>query len=412
MNLNRYTKGVAITGLTCLMFAGGAVAAPQQPSAAAIKAELDQMSKMQQQYQQELAQLQKLRQQYEDKLAELSQQQVKVATTEDTPTDTMSSKEYRTLKDAIDRIQLFGFFRAKYDHDDADPVGAGANNKHFYMDFEAKMRVSDEWEAHFQSETRKGYTVHQSWRGDSGSQDQDGTMQRVWVEGNPYNIGVELGTKWWGLGFQNVPFGHAADGVSLDYDFVPNWNAKAFWLRPRQSDLITMPNGYDTNIRGVNVTGSITENLATSITAATNKNNGDDQEMSAMGAFELQYKGIPDIVLTGVYSRTNAKTDNSSQEYKIEYKAIDLNDINSYMVYLRLFDFRALGDYSHDDEWGSLPRDTKGYILGVRYVPFQNVVWETFFSTQRRFRSNDWNSADTPHRAMRHLFRTQIDYHF
>ncbi|MEI8631631.1 hypothetical protein P4S72_05020 [Vibrio sp. PP-XX7] len=167
----------------------------------ALDAELKHMEQMHQDYEAELVKMRQMRQEYESKLN-------KVGTSD----AELGQGNYDSLKAAIDKITLFGFFRAKYDHDDRDGIGSGANNKHFYMDLEAKMKVSDDWEAHFQSETRKGYTVNQSWRddndatttNDAGSSDQDGTLQRVWVEGKPYGVGVALGTKWWGLGFQNV----------------------------------------------------------------------------------------------------------------------------------------------------------------------------------------------------------------
>lgn len=120
-------------------------------------------------------------------------------------------------------------YQAKYDHDDSSASGgAENNNKHFYMDLEGKMKVGKTWEAHFQSETRKGYTSNQSWRNSASSDDQDGTFQRIWVEGHPGALGVTVGTKWWGYGFQCVPFGHAADGAQIDVNFAKTWNAKAF----------------------------------------------------------------------------------------------------------------------------------------------------------------------------------------
>lgn len=324
----------------------------------------------------------------------------------------VSDEAFEALKERVDSITFFGFVRAKYDADDDEPTGAGNNNKHYFMDFEANMKVSDIWTGHFQSETRKGYTVNQSWRGEDneGSDDQNGTFQRVWVDGRPGGIGVTAGTKWWGYGFQNVPFGHAADGIQFDYDFYPGWNAKAFWLRPRQGDLISMPNGSKTQISGANFTGSLMEGLQTSITLAYNENHDDEQMMDRMGAFELRYQPNQDWVFSGAYVKTNADDYNTSQEYRIDYKAPIMDQQYSYGIYLRYIDFERFGDYSHDDEWASLPADAKGWLLGVKFVPFKNVVWETFFSIQKRNRALD--PDDEFHDDTRHLFRTQIDFHF
>ncbi|CAG8999073.1 MAG: hypothetical protein CENE_01037 [Candidatus Celerinatantimonas neptuna] len=382
--------------LSLSAFANTDITASQNQSVAQLK----EMREMQAKYETELSKIRQLRQKYEDELKKLDTQ-AKQAKIE-------NKSKYDSLKKKLESITIFGFVRGKYDHDNREGIGSGTNNKHFYMDLEGKMKVSESWVARFQSETRKGYTVNQSWReGDTGSDDQDGTFQRIWVEGNPYNIGIELGTKWWGLGFQNVPFGHAADGISVDYDFIHDWNAKAFWWRPRQGDLVSMPDGSDTSIAGANVTGRVNQYLETSLTYATNKNHNDNQKMSRMGALDLRVKAFKDIVLTGTYVRTNADDYNSSQEYRIDYKDANLEEVGSYGLYTRYIDFERYGDYSHDDEWGSLPTDAKGWIFGAKFIPFKNVVWETFFSIQRRNRAS---SVD--HDAIRHLFRTQIDFHF
>ncbi|WP_182186327.1 S-layer homology domain-containing protein [Pectinatus frisingensis] len=357
------------------------------------KADHEKMQKLQEQYEAELIKMQQLRAEYEKELQKMN----------------VNDSDYNSLKEKVDKITLFGFIRAKYDNDDSGSIGAGNNNKHFYMDLEGKMKVSKDWEAHFQSETRKGYTVNQSWRGDSGSgsSDQDGTFQRIWVEGHPGKLGVTVGTKWWGYGFQNVPFGHAADGIQLDYDITKDWNAKVFLLRPRQGDLVTMPYGQDTTIKGVNFTGKLTPKLDTSITLAGNKNYDNNQKMDRMGAFELRSNVAPNLMLTGTYVRTNADDYNTSKECRIDYKGTKLDDIGSFGAYARYINFAKYGDYSHDDEWNSLPSDTKGWIVGVKYVPYKNVEWETFYADQKR----NIDTADD-HNATRHLFRTQIDFHF
>ena len=176
-----------------------------------------------------------------------------------------------SIEKRLDNVMLSGFVRAKYDSDSLEDRPGDDNNKHFYMNLEGKMAVAPGWDAHFQSETSKGWTVNQSWReGDNGSDDQDGTFQRIWVEGKVGKVNVTTGTKWWGLGFQNVPFGHAADGISVDTDFTEGWNDKAFYLRPRQGDLVTMAKGSNITIAGLNVTGKLGHAVETSLTYAHN----------------------------------------------------------------------------------------------------------------------------------------------
>ena len=65
---------------------------------------------------------------------------------------------------------------------------------------------------------------------------------------------------------------------------------------------------------------------------------------------------------------------------------------------------------SHDDEWGSLPTDMKGFGIGIKYVPYNNLEWETLFFAQTRNYTGFDTNMET--RAKRNLFRTQIDFHF
>jgi len=319
---------------------------------------------------------------------------------------TTNENDIKDLKARVDNVMLSGFVRAKYDNDSANALGAENNNKHFYMDFEGKMKVADQWDAHFQSETRKGYTTNQSWRTKQSSDDQDGTIQRIWVEGKTGTLGVTLGTKWWGYGFQNVIMGHAADGVQLDYNLTPDWKASVFNLRPRQGGLVTLndgDNGSDTTLYGGQLMGKLGHNLEAALVygANTNKNNIQGH-ISRWGEVDLRTQAAKNVKLTATYARTNADNNNTSQEYRIDYKGTDLKHVGSFGSYARFMKFDKYGDVSHDDEWCSLPTNMKGWVLGVTYVPFQNVQWETFYSKQKQVEG----SLD------RKLIRTQIDFHF
>lgn len=321
---------------------------------------------------------------------------------------TTNENDIKDLKARVDNVMLSGFVRAKYDNDSANALGAENNNKHFYMDFEGKMKVADQWDAHFQSETRKGYTTNQSWRSTSKADDQDGTIQRIWVEGKTGALGVTLGTKWWGYGFQNVIMGHAADGVQLDYNLTPDWKASIFNLRPRQGSLVTLNEisnlgGTDTTLYGGQLMGKLGHNLDAAVVygANTNKNNIQGK-ISRWGEVDLRTQAAKNVKLTATYARTNADNNNTSQEYRIDYKGTDLKHVGSFGSYARFMKFDKYGDVSHDDEWCSLPTNMKGWVLGVTYVPFQNVQWETFYSKQKQVEG----SLD------RKLIRTQIDFHF
>lgn len=340
--------------------------------------------------------------------------------------DIQSNEKYKTLEDKISKIQLSGFVRAKYDSDKQNGINTNVN-KHFYMNLEGKMKVDEQWDAHFQSETRDGYTANgQNW-GDT----QDGTFQRIWVEGKSGATGITMGKKWWGLGFQNVAFGHAADGIQFEYNFTPDVKGSIFALRPTQGDLMSMgaynkmiagkqavaSNSQDANIKGINIQGKLANNLEANLVLAGNDNK-DKQMMDKWGSLDLRTKLGDDWTVTATYAKTNAENNDNSNEFRIDYKKADLEKVGSSGAYLRLFKFGRYGDASHDDEWASLPTDAKGWMLGYVYVPYKNVQWETFYSEQKLNISGDnwadFNYANGPvaKDAKRKLFRTQIDFHF
>ena len=338
---------------------------------------------------------------------------------------TTNENDIKDLKSRVDNVMLSGFVRAKYDHDDMDSsstFGQNDNNKHFYMDFEGKMKVADQWDAHFQSETRKGYTTNQSWRNSDyainqnngsvvkeerdNSDDQSGTFQRIWVEGKAGAVGVTMGTKWWGYGFQNVIMGHAADGAQLDYNLTPDWKASIFNLRPRQGGLVTLTDGNggsSTTLYGGQLMGKLGHNLDAAFVYGGNGNKENvEGGISRWGEVDLRTQAAKNVKLTATYARTNADNNNTSQEYRVDYKGTDLKHVGSFGSYARFMKFDKYGDVSHDDEWSSLPSNMKGWILGVTYVPYQNVQWETFYSKQKQVEGD----------KDRKLIRTQIDFHF
>ncbi|MGM9581079.1 MAG: S-layer homology domain-containing protein [Anaerovibrio sp.] len=319
-----------------------------------------------------------------------------------------------SLEKRLDNVMLSGYVRAKYDSDKLEDRAGDDNNKHFYMDLQGKMAVAPGWDAHFESETRKGWTGNQSWRvdkktGKEDKNDQDGTLQRIWVEGKLGDVALTVGNKWWGLGYQNIPFGHAADGISLEAPFAKGWSAKGFWLRPRQGELVTMNEGEKIAIAGVSVTGSLGHAAETCLTYAHNTESKDaagvsEQGMSNMWAVEGKAQLAKNVELIGTYTRTNANSDNTSKAVRLNYKGTKLDDAGSFGVYGRWFDYGKYGDYSHDDEWGSLPGYSRGWVFGVKYVPYKNIEWETLYSQQK--------NHDGATEFTRKLFRTQVDFHF
>jgi hypothetical protein len=93
-----------------------------------------------------------------------------------------------------------------------------------------------------------------------------------------------------------------------------------------------MPDGQQTNIRGLNLTGRVGV-VETSFTYAANDNHkqaGNNQMMSRMAAADFRVPLGKDLKLTGTYVRTNADEFKTSKELRLDYKGTDLKKVGSY----------------------------------------------------------------------------------
>jgi hypothetical protein len=323
--------------------------------------------------------------------------------------------KYDKLDKRVDNVMLSGFVRAKYDSDRLNGKNANSGNKHFYMDLQGQMKVNDNWDAHFESETQKQYT-NSTWNNSTTGfdTDGDGTFQRVWATGKVGKVGVTVGQKWWGYA-SNVIYGHAADGIQLDFPVSSNFTASVFDLRPSQGPLIgtSLADAADTSLYGVNLSTALSKATNLNVVLGGNHTTGDyvsggittpDSGVTRWGAVDVSAKFGNDFKLTGTYAKTNADDFNKSQELRLDYKAADLQTPGSYDIYARYIKFEKWGDISHDDEWDSLRADTKGWVLGVDYVLGRDIQWTTLYSDQK----NNISSTNDK----RKLFRSEVDFHF
>jgi hypothetical protein len=324
--------------------------------------------------------------------------------------------KYDSLDKRVDNVMLSGYVRAKYDSDKTNGHNANSGNKHFYMDLEGQMKVNDQWDAHFQSETNKQYT-NSTWGNATTGYDSenDGTFQRIWATGKVGKVGVTVGRKWWGYA-SNVIFGHAADGIQLDLPVSSKVTVSAFDLRPAQGPLIgsALSNPPNTSLYGININAALSDKVNLAVVAGGNHKTGNgvdgdgnvilDTNVTHWGAIDISTKLGNDFKLTGTYAKTNADDFNTSQEVRLDYKVADLKTPGSYDAYVRYVKFEKYGDISHDDEWDSLRGDTKGWVVGVDYILGKNIQWTTLYSDQK----NNISSTNDS----RKLIRSEVDFHF
>ena len=109
-----------------------------------------------------------------------------------------NKEEISELKKLQDKVKLYGFVRASWDNDSdrnkGDIYDDEKTNSRFYLNLLADMKINKEWTGHLQSETNQRYarsTIDGYYTRD------DGTVQRIWLEGNLKNgLNINVGRKW------------------------------------------------------------------------------------------------------------------------------------------------------------------------------------------------------------------------
>lgn len=341
------------------------------------------------------------------------------------------------LKDKVGKLNFYGFMRAQYDHDDKDTKGVDRSNDRTYLDLRADYKVNDNWTVKTQVETHHRYSDDGSYNTGFSKYSQktwsghDGNIKRVWVEGNFANGGwVNIGRAWRGLGFQNVLLGTETDGIQAG---IP---IKGTGLTASAIYASGTGTGDKESIYGIGTWGSVGHCVDINLNYVKSDMSKGDKYSTGEIVGYTEDTSVPGVIKfgdpiydsttvtrdkafvlsTGIdvaknvrllndYIQTNADDENKSIATRINYKGTDLNDPGSFCLYARYFKYGENGQIAGDDEWGSTPFGSKGWIVGVKYVPAKNVEWETLYSQQKcdYAGSNPFN---------RRLFRTQVDFHF
>ena len=301
----------------------------------------------------------------------------------------------------------------------------------------ADYKVNDNWTVKTQVETHHRYSDDGSYNTGFSKYSQktwsghDGNIKRVWVEGNFDNGGwVNIGRAWRGLGFQNVLLGTETDGIQAG---IP---IKGTGLTASAIYASGTGTGDKESIYGIGTWGSVGHCVDINLNyVKSDMSKGDKYSTGEIVGYSgssitggVLTLGDPVynsttvtrdkafVLSTGIdvaknvrllndYIQTNADDENKSIATRINYKGTDLNDPGSFGLYARYFKYGENGQIAGDDEWGSTPFGSKGWIVGVKYVPAKNVEWETLYSQQKCDYAGS-NPFD------RRLFRTQVDFHF
>lgn len=333
--------------------------------------------------------------------------------------------EIKQLNTRVDKVEkdveemqkfgVHGFFRAQYDVDANMPWGDANANKRFLMELQGFYKVNDNWTARYQQE----YNAHYTDDSRSAYMDNDkkefvadpaadaigssNGVQRLWVEGTADNGNwVNIGRAWRGLGFQNQFIGVQTDGIQAGIN-LGGLQASPFVLRNTNTTRTKSATAY-----GLQIQGPVGHNFdITAAVAGVRSENKDNEGTSYNVGFATNV--AKNLRLIAEYQRigNDSNKNGASWEARVNYKGTDLQDKGSFGMfarYLKTGEVRGLMN-AGDDEWGSLDRNSRMWILGASYVPAKNIEWTTLVEFGKR----GIHSADT---TTRNMFRTQVDFHF
>ena len=332
-----------------------------------------------------------------------------------------TDKQVKDVKKDQDRVKLYGFVRASWDNDTARNNGNlwddEKTNSRYYLNLMADLKINDEWTGHFQSETNQRF-AHRTDADNKGKLNrEDGTIQRIWLSGNLKNgLQINAGRKWSPLGMQFSLLGCTTSGIDASYPITKEGlRLGAFYYAMAEYG------NADYSIWGPTLSGPIGHNFDINLAyARSNKseiNNywTDGKQRNPFGNQAFVISAATNVAknlrLTTDYVKTNYSEpggDDNNQAFltRLDYKWTNPSVVGSFGAYLRYHNIQAHGNIWADDAWGSILKDSRGWTVGFKYVPWKNVEWETLYQRSRCLMSDPNNNFE------RNLIRTQLDYHF
>ena len=346
-----------------------------------------------------------------------------------------NTKEINRLKELADKIHLSGFFRVSYDHDNNQMNYSPDRNENrrFYADFHMDYKASDIWTVSFQAETnrhyargtRKGIAYNRDKMLRDGEADGDtGTFQRIWTEGRFKNgVHVDIGRRWRSLGFQNLFLGAETDGVVVDFP-INKSGLRGDVFYQSLSDHSWDNLNFD--FYGIGISGPIGHNFDINVQLAkstksktqglTDGGTGNVNEFGDFGwVASFAFNPARNLRFIFDYGRTNHdKTDGFKNYFyaaRLNYRWADRQKPGSWDAYLRWIDLGQYGDFGGDAEWDSLLAGSRGWIVGMHYVPWKNTQLNLMYERASIEQSVGATAAKYGN-DKRNLFRAEFDVFF
>ena len=385
--------------------------------------------------------LEKLQREFKDELQTMKKQ-VK-----------QNTEDIQALKKEQERVQLHGFVRAQYenrnDHAGTPVWENERTNNRFFLNLQADLKVNQNWKGHFQIEANNRWRQNNSKTSDdyghTRSHDKNankdwGTIQRVWLTGDyPNGLQIDAGRHWTFLGNHFTMLGAETTGIDVSYPVTKNGlRVGAFWKQLSEYD------NADFSFYGARVNGPIGHNFDISL-AYAHVGDGSDPDGKAapysdVAPGNLVYGGnwtgknaflvgfgtnvAKNLRLSADYVRTdwspgdNPALDgqdvsrghrNQSFRVMLDYKWTNPSVVGSFGAFAGYHYLGANGSIFPDENDGAIKRNSRGWQVGFRYVPWKNVVWETKYVRSIERMLPEWNGDNSYHR---NLLRTQFDFIF
>jgi hypothetical protein len=367
-----------------------------------------------------------------------------------------NTKDISWMKSLQDRVKFGGFIRAQYDIDnnlnnESVTWEDKHNNRRILLNLVADLKINDQWTGHFQVETNQRYSrstaqgndYNHSIHSDLVGEKDYGTIQRVWLNGNLKNgLEVSIGRRWTMLGHQFSLLGATVNGVdanipindkglkaglfyynmaeygNADFDLygptlrgpifkTGNGNADIFLafakLNKSKTDPIEVPYTSGGDYSHGNWAGSY--GYVASIRVPIVRNLSATFDYVGTNHGKTGENGEP-AMFTG-----NNEKNNRSILARLDYKWTNPDVVHSFGAYVAYHNIGRNGTIWSDDSWGSRKRNSRGWTVGFRYVPWKSIVWETCYvrtkENMQPYNGGAWDPTYT-----RNLFRTQLDFCF
>ena len=419
MNKHKITAAAMLS--IAMSLSGTAMAAPEDAQSQDLESRIAAIEQQQQQLTKQL-----------DALKKENAKLRKKATGVDSNKEAISD-----LKKEQERVKLSGFVRAQWQMDnrnDGEPYQDENTNNRYMLNLRGDLKINPEWAGHFEIESKQHYRRHSH---DNKMVHEDGTIKRVWLTSHLKNgLEITAGRRWTPLGMNFTLLGCDTNGIDVTYPITQNGlRAGAFLYAMDEypeadfsiyGPMIKGPVGHNFDI--FVAYAKLTKDRDATVTVPYSSWDGTGAAQVANGnwigsqAFILGFgtNVARNLRLSADYVRTNHSQgdtpgdtgdNNQSVVAKLDYKWTNPQVVGSFGAYLRYHYIQRSGTIWNDDNDGAMLRNSKGWTVGFKYIPWKNISWGVDYNISDA-QMEPFPGDGENHPYKRKMLRTQLEYFF